>query len=116
MNDPRFAESLRLFNDGKFFESHEVMEGLWREAKADPFRDLYKGVIQAAAAIYQMKRGRLEGGRSLYRSAVGYLETYGRSALGLEVGRLVRDMKLFFDSPEGGKGLKSRRPPLCVWR
>lgn len=91
----RLFESLRLFNERRFFESHEVLESLWLERKDDPYRDFYKGVIQAAAALYQFERGRLAGFKSLLESAVGYLKKFGPRAMGLEVTEFIRDLERF---------------------
>ena len=75
--DPRFTKGLHLFNEKEYFECHEVIEGLWLATPSDDrHRDLYKGVIQAAASLYQFDRGVLPGAQSLYRSALGYLEKY----------------------------------------
>jgi predicted metal-dependent hydrolase len=96
--DERFKEGLRLFKEGQYFESHEVIEDLWLETpEDDPWRDLYKGVIQAAAAIYQFKRGILSGALGLYRSSIKYLEAYRPEAMGLQTGKLIEDMNICFE-------------------
>ena len=95
--DPRFKEGLKLFNEGEFFECHEVIEELWLETpQGHPCRDLYKGVIQAAAAIYQFDREILSGAVSLYRTSIGYLEEYKPVALGLNVKKMIEDMNACF--------------------
>ena len=99
--DPRFYKGLELFNQGEYFECHEVIEGLWlRTDPDDRFRDLYKGVIQAAAAVYQFDRGIMSGSAGLIKTSCGYLEKYRPSALGLDVGRLIEDLKNFVGSSE----------------
>ena len=103
--DSRFLEGLELFNHGEYFECHEVIEDLWLETPGeDAHRDLYKGVIQAAAAIYQWDRGILTGARGLYTTSVGYLEKYVPASLGLDVANLVRDMKACFKPLETWDG------------
>ena len=95
--DHRFAEGLKLFNEKEFFECHEVIEELWLETpESDENRDLYKGVIQAAAAIYQFDRGILSGAHSLYKTAVGYLEKYKPEALGLNVEKMIKEINACF--------------------
>lgn len=106
MVDPRFVEALRLFNERKFFESHEELEKLWLEAKEDANRDLYKGVIQAAAALYQLERERWRGALGLFGSSVRYLQPYEPRACGLDVRSLIRDMKKCFGCFEGWDGEK----------
>ena len=100
--DPRFKKGLELFNKGEYFECHEVIEDLWLETDpSDPFRDLYKGVIQAAAAIYQFDRGILSGAIGLYKTSTQYLKSYKPKALGLDVNKLIIGMKACFKPLEG---------------
>jgi hypothetical protein len=95
--DPRFLEGLRLFNHGEYFECHEVIEDLWLETPTDdPHRDLYKGVIQAAAAIYQEQRGIESGALGLHKTAVQYLAKYTPEALGLKVTPLIDGLNDYF--------------------
>ena len=95
--DPRFKKGLELFNHKEYFECHEVIEELWLETSSDDeYRDLYKGVIQAAAAIYQYERRIWSGARGLYKTSVGYLEKYEPESLGLNVKKLMDEMKRFF--------------------
>lgn len=111
--DPRFKKGLHLFNEKEYFECHEVIEELWLETSSeDPHRDLYKGVIQAAAAIYQFDRGILTGARGLYRTSVKYLEEYSPKALGLNVKKLVLQMRRCFASFDSwdGKTILVRAP------
>lgn len=90
--DPRFWESLRLFKEEKYFESHEVMEGLWLEDKNGTYGDLYKGIIQAAAAFLLLKRGTLSGSLQLFKSSTRYLKPYEPCVFGFDVSGLVRQM------------------------
>ena len=107
MADPRFLKGLHLFNHGEYFECHEVIEELWLKTPSeDKYRDLYKGVIQAAAALYQWERGVPSGAEGLYRTSVVYLKKYAPAALGLNVEKLVRDMQHFF------KELKKETVPV----
>ncbi|HTL69951.1 MAG TPA: DUF309 domain-containing protein [Candidatus Eisenbacteria bacterium] len=92
--DPRFVKGLELFNEGQYFECHEVIEDLWLETPYEDFyRDFYKGVIQAAAAVYQSQRGILTGARGLSSSSLKYLEKYAPDALGLNVAKLIADLR-----------------------
>ncbi len=83
-NRVAFLRGVQLFNRGKFFESHEVWEALWRQSTGLE-RELLQGLIQAAAALIQLERGKLAGARSLMRRArqrLGGLPAgYGRVAI-----------------------------------
>ena len=97
--DPRFVKGLELFNEKDYYECHEVIEDLWLQTPStDKYRDLYKGVIQAAAAIYQFERGILSGAAGLFKTSVGYLESYRPKALGLDVDRLIRELQSYFSN------------------
>ncbi|MGH7198199.1 MAG: DUF309 domain-containing protein [Candidatus Omnitrophota bacterium] len=99
--DERFKQGLALFNQGQFFECHDVIEELWLETdRTDPSRDLYKGVIQAAASLYQYKRGILSGAKALHQTSASNLGSYLPAALGLNVQKLIDDMDLFFEDPD----------------
>ena len=77
-----------------------MIEELWLETPTDDkWRDLYKGVIQAAAAIYQHRRGIASGAKGLLRTSLGYLKKYEPTALGLDVSRMVRGMEKGFETP-----------------
>ena len=105
--DTRFLKGLELFNEKEYFECHEVIEELWLETPSeDEYRDLYKGVIQAAAAIYQFDRGILSGALGLYETAVEYLGLYRPDALGLNVDKLIAQLQVCFKELEScdGKG------------
>ena len=109
--DSRFLKGLRLFNEGEYFEAHDVIEALWLETPSDDtFRDLYKGVIQAAAAIYQHRRGVLTGALGLRRTAVGYLEKYRPQAQGLDVEKFIMEVNAFFERPEVHKPVAKYDP------
>ena len=89
--DPRLKQGFELFNRREFFESHEVVESLWRAAN-DEYRDFYKGLIQAAAAFHHLRRGKFSAARGLFETSIGYLSGYSSPALGLNLDKLVRDL------------------------
>lgn len=78
----RFVE---LFNAGRYWESHEVLEGPWR-AHRSPF---YKGMIIYASAFVHGRRGNPRGVRKQLLKAEKYLTGYLPHYLGVHVeGRL----------------------------
>ena len=98
--DPRFLEGLHLFNEKEYFECHDVIEDLWLSTPSDDkWRDLYKGVIQAAASLYQHDRAIHSGAKGLYKTSVGYLAKYKNDSLGLNVQKLIDEMNAFYKDP-----------------
>jgi len=78
----RFVE---LFNLGKYWESHEVLEGAWRRSKS-PF---YKGMIIYASAFVHAQRGNPRGVAKQLRKAERYLGLYRPYYMGIDVARLL---------------------------
>jgi len=73
------------FNAGRYFECHETIEEIWQEEQGD-VRDLYKGLIQVAAAFVHVSRGNRRGAERLLRTGLGYLAPYREhGAMGFEL-------------------------------
>ncbi len=49
------AEARRLFNEQRFWEVHEVLEGLWKELRG-PEKELVQGLILTAAALVHVQK------------------------------------------------------------
>ncbi len=49
------TEARHLFNEQRFWEVHEVLEGLWKELKG-PDKELVQGLIIAAAALVHVQK------------------------------------------------------------
>jgi predicted metal-dependent hydrolase len=54
------AAGVQLFNTGDYWHAHEIWEQGWLNSQ-EPQKTLYKGVIQAAAALVHWQRGNLKG-------------------------------------------------------
>lgn len=79
------------FNSGLYFECHETLEEIWQEEQG-PVRDLYKGLIQVAAAFVHIGRNNHFGANRLLTTALGYLEPYRASgAMGFDVERICSE-------------------------
>lgn len=62
-------EGLRLFNEQKYWESHEALEDIWAEDNHDPVRYVYWAVIQVAAACIHYRDGNLIGAQGMIAKA-----------------------------------------------
>jgi Domain of unknown function (DUF309) len=62
------GEAIELFNEERFWESHEVLEQVWRSAKGRE-RDVLQGVILTAAAFVHYQKGELDICISVLRRA-----------------------------------------------
>ena len=55
--DARLQPGRAAFNRGAFFEAHELWEDVWRDLAGDQ-RNLVQGLIQIAAGLHHLQRGR----------------------------------------------------------
>ena len=93
--DKRYLGGVHFFNEGDFFEAHEVWEDIWMNCSG-PERRFYQGLIQTAVALYHFGNGNLRGAVKLYHSSRAYLEPYGSKYLGVDIDLLRDQMKQCF--------------------
>ena len=55
-----FKEFKLLINENQFFEAHEILEEYWHTIRKtdNPYKNVYRGFINAAVALELKKRGR----------------------------------------------------------
>ncbi len=93
--DQRYVEFIELFNERRYWDSHEVLEDLWLEQRDNPHRLYFKALIQLAGSLYHVERSNFTPAWSLYRSASKYLEEFPPECLGLKVKLLLDEMSIF---------------------
>ncbi len=78
------------FNQGLFFEAHDVLEELWlAQGKAGANFSFYKGLIQFAGAFVHLQKDRLDPARRLFLLAQGNLRKYPDVHERFEAGRAL---------------------------
>ena len=95
--DPCYQGYFRCFNEGRYYEAHDVLEHLWLGGgRADANHAFYKGLIQAAGAFVHLRKQyehpahakhsrRLRPAVRLFALAQANLAPYGPRHLGLDV-------------------------------
>lgn len=73
-----------MFNAGEFWESHEAWEKIWQR-HAEPWRYFIQGLIQAAAAHHQWRRGIRHGAIKHLKNALAKLEIAPPEFAGLDL-------------------------------
>jgi len=101
-------QGIRLFNQGDFFEAHEVLEDVWRAAP-EPDKKFLQGLIQVAVALHHHSKGNLVGARSLLERAARNLAFYPESYGGVNVAKLLCELSGWQAYLKDGA---SRVPPL----
>ena len=90
--DPEIIESLlpgrTLFNEGKFFEAHEIWEEKWRDSEGDE-RHLLQGLIQVAAGVYKLQTGMPTGTVKLLQKGAGHLRAVPPDMYGVQLSELL---------------------------
>lgn len=102
-----FAEGVRRFNVGEFFEAHEAFEESLDEAEGDDRWDLLVALIQVAVGYHKCASGHPGGARMLGLGAEK-LAVFPIMAWGIDVGalraRVAEDLAVL----AGGASLDAR--------
>ena len=91
--DP-IVEGVRLFNEGHFFEAHEVLEEAWYVERGEP-RLFLQGLIQICAGFHHFQNGNLRGATALLARGTEKMERYPGEYLGIDASRLLADIRAF---------------------
>ncbi|MBH8597108.1 DUF309 domain-containing protein [Thermoactinomyces sp. CICC 10523] len=83
----------------EYWEAHEVLEELWQSQRHN---DFYHGLIQIAAIMHQLNRGKVRGARKLATSAIKYLSPFAPEKDGVLVDRVLDWLNLCLEVlPDG---------------
>jgi hypothetical protein len=82
--DPRFRQSVALFNAGEWYDCHDGFEELWQETLG-PDRPVLQGILQIAVAQLHLERGNRNGATVLMGEGLGRLACCGPAELGLDL-------------------------------
>lgn len=77
--DELFCEARRLFNAERYWECHEILEGVWRTKQGDEKR-LLQGLILVCAGFVHHQKGEARVALGVFRRAaalLGYPRDYG---------------------------------------
>ena len=79
-----YLDGIQLFNEGDFFEAHEVWEDCWHAAYGVKY-EFYQGMIQCAVALEHYRRSNPRGVVSLYDSYRKHMRGVPAVFMGLDV-------------------------------
>jgi predicted metal-dependent hydrolase len=116
--DARLREGIRLFNDGKFFASHEVLESFYQDSEAEN-RPFLEGLIQLAAAFRMFADfGELKGPVRMIHQALIRFENYQPAFLQVRVKDLCEAAEAWAKAAEssGAKPAVSTIPKIQLRR
>ncbi|HEV7677785.1 MAG TPA: DUF309 domain-containing protein [Candidatus Dormibacteraeota bacterium] len=110
---PELGDGIRLFNEARWFEAHEVLERAWL-AEPGPLRNLYQGILQVGVGLHHARRGNVAGGLRLLDRGMSRLGPFEPHRLGVDVTRLVRDAataRRHLATPSGAETFDWEHPP-----
>jgi len=81
------TEARQLFNDYRFWEVHEVLEGLWKERQG-PEKQLIQGLILTAAALVHWQKNEVKVVWPMLQDAMRRLENQPANYFGWDVAAL----------------------------
>ncbi len=67
-------KGIRLFNEGKYFDAHEIWEGPWFRAQNARDRHFLQGLIMAAGAFFHAQKRECRGATVLLAKSVPLLK------------------------------------------
>lgn len=88
MPPPLLLEGLKLFNQGHYFECHEVIENAWNE-ETDPVRVMYQGLIQISVACYHVQKKNWRGAMKVLERGIPKIGRFSPGCMGLDIAHLL---------------------------
>jgi predicted metal-dependent hydrolase len=114
--DLRYRAYFEQFNQGHYYEAHEVLEQLWLKDRQGPNGLFYKGLIQLAGAFVHLQRQRLRPAAALFKLAEANLRNYPglheRLALSAVLTLIRQWLASLEQSSYTANPLSSQMPPL----
>ena len=81
------VEAVRLFNERAYYESHDVLEEEWADARGTR-REALKALVKLAAGMYHLQTSGYRGAESLLSSGLAALDGLPPDAVFVEISPL----------------------------
>ncbi len=86
------VQGLKKFNQGKYFEAHDLLELAWVEDQS-PGRDLYRAILQVSVAYYQILRGNYNGAAKMFLRVRKWIDPLPDSCRGINIKKLRQEAR-----------------------
>src|SRR5258707_9804884 len=100
--DSILKRGIELYNNGEFFESHEVLEEAWTPERG-PRRLFLQSLIHVAVGAYHSSRGNPAGACRQLRKALRKMHAYLPECEGVDTQKLYRDVRALLERIETGE-------------
>lgn len=101
--DPHYLGYFTCFNQGLYYEAHDVLEELWLADRRGPLGDFYKGLIQFAGAFVHLQKNRLKPASALFKLAQANLVKYPPRLEELDLGVILHLITAWLQALEAGQ-------------
>ncbi len=88
MKEEKFREGVRLFNERKYFECHDLFEEIWMSEEGSE-SEFFRALIHLAVGCYHMNNGNYRGAKSQLIKAVQKLEPYEPEYQDIQISSLL---------------------------
>ena len=104
--------SLELLRAHRYWEAHEALEDLWREAPY-PLRLFHYALIKTAVGLLHVERRNLAAARRQLDQAAAYMEPFTPAYAGLDTAAVLAQVQSRLDALAGGPGAVLDRDSLA---
>ena len=114
-DDDRFSRAIGEFNQGRYFECHDLLEAIWVDASGAEKRFL-QGLIQVSVGFYHFGNDNPSGALSQWSKGVAKLSEFTPGRAGVDVSGLLDTVREWSRAAErrlggGGDALSAPRTP-----
>ena len=117
--DPRYWGFFDAFNEGLFYESHDILEDLWLERRGEEESDFYKALIQTAGCFVHLSKNKRRPAVALFDISAGYFSKYPAVYKGIQRDEVVsigiKWKELTLTSPQDDFLLRNRPLPKLAF-
>ncbi len=96
----RFLEGIRKFNEGKYYECHDIFEDVWFAVRGKD-RSFYQGLIHLSVGFYHITEKKNSLGAKLQLSkGLEKLRPYEHQRESIEISKMLRKVQKCLDALE----------------
>ena len=100
-----YLRGIALFNEGKFFDAHEVLEDVWRAAHEE--KKIWQGLVQVAVALHHHSTGNYVGMRSVLLRAMKNLAGHPKNFHDIQIPHLLESLTQWLEAFDNSQPLPS---------
>ena len=87
---PRLIQGIALFNQGDYYECHEVIEHAWNDEPA-PVRIMFQGILQIGVACYHINQKNWRGAMKLLERGMPKIQRFAPACMRINLAKLLTD-------------------------